>query len=226
VELPARAIRTGGRHGIGFAIIDTLRRFACISLVGLLLGGCASTTLQSAWFDSSYQGGPLKRILVVGVTGSFSDRRIFDDIFAQALTSAGVQGIPGYQYIDHAPSASAEEFNDGVARSGADGLLLVRLLAVDTRTTVATTMVPVLPGPMGGPFGNLGPWGPTWYAVPDVRQYQVANVEATLFDAKTRRPIWSASTQTFNPVSVATETPAYAKLIIAQLGARGLLRAP
>ncbi len=206
-------------------MMESLRRFALLSLVGLLLSACASTTLQSAWFDSSYQGGPLKRILVVGVTGSFSDRRIFDDIFAQALNSAGVQGIPGYQYIDNAPSASAEVFNDGVTRSGADGLLLVRLLAVDTQTTVATTMVPVLPGPMGGPFGNLGPWGPTWYAVPDVRQYQVANVEATLFDAKTRRPIWSANTQTFNPASVATETPGYAKLIIAQLRARNLLLA-
>jgi hypothetical protein len=53
-----------------FAMMDSLRRFALLSVVGLLLSGCASTTLQSAWFDSSYQGGPLKRILVVGVTGS------------------------------------------------------------------------------------------------------------------------------------------------------------
>jgi hypothetical protein len=215
---------TSAQQTLEFAMVDTMRRCVLLSLVALVLAGCASTTLQSAWFDSSYKGGALKRILVVGVTGSFSDRRIFDDIFAQALNSAGVQGIPGYQFIDNAPSASADVFNDGVAKSGADGLLLVRLLAVDTRTTVATTMVPVIPGPMGGPYGNLGPWGPTWYAVPDVQQYQVANVEATLFDASSRRPIWSANTQTFNPTSVATETPGYAKLIIAQLSARGLLQ--
>ena len=206
-----------------------MRRIISISLLGLLLAGCASTTLQSAWYDSTFGGGPFKRILVVGVTGTFTDRRLFDDIFAQALNSAGVQGIRGFQYIDNAPSASADVFNDGVTRSGADGLLVVRLLGVDNRTNVSTTMVPAMwAAPMSGPFGNpmgspFGPWSPSWYMVPDVQQYQVANVEATLFDVKTRRPIWSATTQTFNPTSVAAEAPGYAKLIIAQLTARGLL---
>jgi hypothetical protein len=44
---------------------------------------------------------------------------------------------------------------------------------------------------MGGPFGNpmgspFGPWSPSWYMVPDVQQYQVANVEATLSVGDTR----------------------------------------
>ncbi len=209
-----------------------MRSFAIVSLVGMLLSGCASTStsLQSAWFDSTFNGPPFKRILVVGVTGTFTDRRVFDDIFAQALNSAGVQGIPGFQYIDDAPTASAELFNDGVTKSGADGLLVVRLLGVDNRTSVSTTMVPAMwAAPMGGPFGNamgtpFGPWAPSWYMVPDVRQYQVANVEATLFEVKTRRPIWSATTQTFNPTTVAAETPGYARLVIAQLSARGLVQ--
>lgn len=198
--------------------------FAC--LLGLLLAGCASTSLQSAWFDSTFNGPAFKRILVVGIAGNLTDRRVFDEAFAQALDGAGVQGIPGFRYVDDAASASADIFNDGVAKSGADGVLVVRLLGVDNRTSVSTTMVPAMwAGPFGGPFGNpMGPWGPTWYAVPDVRQYQVANVEATLFDVKTRRPIWSAITQTFNPTSVAAETPGYARLVIAQLSARGLLQ--
>jgi hypothetical protein len=209
-----------------------MRSFAIVSLLGMLLSGCASTStsLQSAWFDSTFSGPPFKRILVVGVTGTFTDRRVFDDIFAQALNSAGVQGIPGFQFIDDAPTASAELFNDGVTKSGADGLLVVRLLGVDNRTSVSTTMVPAMwAAPTGGPFGNamgtpFGPWAPSWYMVPDVRQYQVANVEATLFEVKTRRPIWSATTQTFNPTTVAAETPGYARLVIAQLSARGLLQ--
>ena len=206
-----------------------MRRFAFVIFAGLFVAGCASTSLQSAWYDSTFTGGPFKRILVVGVTGTFTDRRVFDDTFAQSLNSAGVQGVPGYQFIENAPSASADVFNDGVTRSGADGLLVVRLLGVDNRTNVSTTMVPAMwAAPMGGPFGNpmgspFGPWSPSWYMVPDVQQYQVANVEATLFDVKTRRPVWSATTQTFNPTSVAAESPGYAKLIIGQLSARGLL---
>ncbi|MEO8738846.1 MAG: hypothetical protein ABI537_03980 [Casimicrobiaceae bacterium] len=210
-----------------------MNKFLCrfgIILVTMLLAGCASTTLQSAWFDSSFKGPAFKRILVVGVTGNFTDRRVFDDIFSKMLSDAGVQGIPGYQYIDSAQSPDDAAFNAGVTRSGADAVLLVRLLGVDTRTQVTTTMVPAMggspfAGPFGGPFGGpaIAPWGSVWYAVPNIQQYQVANVEATLFEALSHRPVWSATTQTFSPTSVAQETSGFARLVIGQLQARGLL---
>jgi len=56
-----------------------------------------------------------------------------------------------------------------------------------------------------------------------VTQYDVANVETNLFDAKSKRVVWAGTTQTFNPRTVAQETPGFAKLIIAQLAARGLI---
>ncbi|HEY5309459.1 MAG TPA: hypothetical protein VIK97_13180 [Casimicrobiaceae bacterium] len=196
----------------------------------LLLAGCASTTLQSAWFDSEFKGPPFKRVLVVGVTGNFTDRRVFDETFAQLLTDAGTQGIPGFQYVDNVRGTDNAAFDAGVAKSGADAVLLVRLLGVDMRTQVTTTMVPAMggspfAGPFGGPFGGptVSPWGPVWYAVPEVRQFQLANVEATLFEAVSHRPVWSATTQTFNPTSVAQETPGFARLVIGQLQARGLI---
>ena len=94
-------------------------RFAVIVaalIASLLLASCASTTLRTAWFDSGFTGGPFKRILVVGVTPTLTDRRVFDDMFAQALTAAGVQGIPGYQFVPDAPRVSEATFDEGVAR--------------------------------------------------------------------------------------------------------------
>jgi hypothetical protein len=202
------------------------RVFTFATLLGLLLAGCASTTLRSAWYDSSFTGPPMKRILVVGVTGNLTDRRVFDDLFAKALNDAGVLGLPGYQFVDVA-NASTEVFDAGVAKSGADGLLLVRLLNVDTRTQVTTTMVPARSAPGFTARSAWGPtWGPVWYAVPDVRQFQVANVEATLFETQMHQPIWSATTETMNPTAIAAETPGFARLIIAQLAARGLIPPP
>lgn len=105
-----------------------------------------------------------------------TDRRVFDDLFAKALNDVGVQGLPGYQFIEKA-TASEDAFDAGVAKSGADGLLLVRLLGVDTRTQVTTTMVPASSVSTFGPRGPWSPaWGPSWYAVPDIRQFQVADV--------------------------------------------------
>ena len=105
--------------------------------------------------------------------------------------------------------------------SGAQGLLFVRLLGVDTRTQVSTTMVPT--GMHWGP----GPWGaPTRTMVPvqQVRQYDLATVETKLFDVQTKALVWAATTSTLNPTSVARETPAFAELIIGQLAARGIIQ--
>jgi hypothetical protein len=59
--------------------------------------------------------------------------------------------------------------------------------------------------------------------VPQVRQYELAAVETKLYDVKTRQLVWAATTSTFNPVSLARETPAFAELIIGQLAARGVI---
>ena len=188
----------------------------------LLVAACASTSLQSAWYDTSYNGGAFKRILVVGVGSNVANRRVFEDIFAQKLSAGGTQGVPGYRFLADDARANEPGWNAGVAQSGADGLLLVRLLGVDTRTHVYTTMVP---GPMYGPY--YGPWwGPSMVAVPQVTQYDIAHVETSLFDVKTKRVVWAGTTQTFNPSTVAEETPGFADLIIGQLAARGLTASP
>lgn len=189
-------------------------------VVAALLAGCASTTLQSAWYDTSYKGGAFKKIVVVGAGTNLTNRRVFEDIFSQQLIAAGTQAVPGYQVLPDEARANEPAWNAAVAQSGADGLLLVRILGVDTKTTVTTTMVP---GPsFYGPYYG-GWWGPPMVAVPEVTQYDVANVETNLFDVKSRRVVWAGTTQTFNPSSVAKETPGFAQIIIQQLAARGLI---
>jgi len=199
------------------------------ALLLLALTGCQSTTIQSAWFDPAYTGGAMQKIDVVGVGGNVSNRRVFEDIFAQKLRAAGVDGVPGYTVMGDDARFAEGPFSNAIEKSGAQGLIVVRLLGVDTKTQVSTTMVPGGPGwgpgmgPGYGPYGGF--YGPAWYPVTQVSQYDVASVEASLYDVKTRRLVWSATTQTFNPQSVATETPGFADLIIKQLAARGLIAA-
>lgn len=195
----------------------------------LLLSACQTTSIQSAWFDPSFTGGPMKKIDVVGIGTNLTDRRVFEDIFAQKLRDAGVDGVAGYTVIPDEARAAQQPFTDAVVRTGAQGLLVVRLLGVDTRTQVSTTMVstgPMWGGPgmWGGGWGG-GPWGPSMVPVQQISQYDLATVEATLFEVKTGRAIWSATTQTINPNSVQQETPNFAALIISQLAGHGIIAA-
>jgi hypothetical protein len=195
--------------------------------VTLLLGACQTTTIQSAWLDPNFKGSPMQKIDVVAVGTNLANRRAFEDIFAQRLRDAGVDGVAGWTVIPDDARAAEAPFTAAVTQTGAQGLLVVRLLGVDTRTQVTTTMVPtssVMWGGSrwGGGWGG-GSFGPSMVPVSEIQQYDLAMVETTLYDVATGRVVWAATTQTFNPSSVQREAPGFADVIIGQLSARGLI---
>jgi len=203
--------------------------FAVFALAALV-AGCQSTSIRSAWFDTNFSGPPMRKVVVVGSINSVSDGRVFEDLFAQRLRASGVEGIAGYTVIADEARVTDASFASAVANTGAQGLLLVRLLGVDTRTQVSTTMVSGGMGWGSGPWGGSSWGGSTWGAprgvmvpVQQVSQYELATVEAKLFDVQTRQLVWAATTTTFNPTSVARETPGFADLIIGQLAGRGVI---
>ena len=203
-----------------------LRSLLPMLALATLVAGCQTTSIQSAWFDTNFRGGPMRKIVVVGSVDSVADGRVFEDIFAEKLRAAGVEGVAGYTVIGDEARAAEALFAGAVAGTGAQGLLLVRLLRVDTRTQVSTTMVPGGMGwGWGGGFGGGwgGPFGPPMVPVQQVQQYDLATVESKLFDVQTRQLVWAATTTTFNPSSVARETPGFAGVIIAQLAQRGII---
>ena len=191
-----------------------------------LVAGCQTTSIQSAWYDTNFRGGPMRKIVVVGSVNSVADGRVFEDIFAEKLRAAGVEGVAGYTVIADETRGTEAQFATAVASTGAQGLLLVRLLRVDTRTQVSTTMVPGGMGwGWGGGWGGWGsPFGPSMVPVQQVSQYDLATVESKLYDVQTKQLVWAATTTTFNPTSVARETPGFAGVIIGQLAQRGIIQ--
>jgi hypothetical protein len=208
------------------------RSLFAVFVLAALVAGCQSTSIRSAWFDTSFTGPPMRKVVVVGSINSVADGRVFEDLFAQRLRAAGVEGIAGYTVIADEARVADAQFASAVANTGAQGLLLVRLLGVDTRTQVSTTMVSGGMGWGSGPWGGSSWGGSTWGAprgvmvpVQQVSQYELATVEAKLFDVQTRNLVWAATTTTFNPTSVARETPGFADLIIGQLASRAIIQA-
>jgi hypothetical protein len=135
-----------------------------------------------------------------------------------------VQAVPAYQFIPEDAQVPEPVLEEAVRKSGADGMLMTRLLGVQTQVNASTVMVP---GPVMGPgfgpgWGGPGWWGAynSWWAVPQVTTTQIATAETTLFDASNRRIVWTATSQTFNPQSVQQEAPGLADQVIAALRSR------
>ena len=195
---------------------DWMYRWLALAAGALILASCASTTMQSVWRDPAYTGGPFKRVFVVALSAKDGTaRRVLEDVMVAKLRAGGVDAIPGWQYLSDAPMDEGA-FGAAVAKSGADAMLMVRLLSVETQTTVWP--------PMGPRIGWYGMYS-GWYAYPDVTQSQTAIVETTLFDAKSRRVIWSGTSETLNPTSVQKDAPAFADVILGALRKDGLLPA-
>lgn len=192
----------------------------------VLVGACASTTLQSEWRDPAYTAGPFKKIFVIGLSArDVTARRVFEDVMVSKLTSAGVQAVPEWQYLKGEGQAPEGVVASAVDSTGADAVLMARLVAIDKQIDVSPVVVP---GPAYGPYGWYGPyagWYSGWYALPQVRQYDVVYVETTLFDQKTKRLVWSATSKTVDPASVQQEAPGFADTIIAAMQKAGLLPA-
>src|SRR5918993_332790 len=194
------------RHRVALADTRTrtnmLARPLLIAAAALVLAACASTTLRDSWSDPAYPAKPFRKLLVLGVSGSISERRVFEDIMARQVSTTGTEAVPAYRYLPDDGKAQETALDEAVRAAGADGLLMSRVRAIDRRTSVTTTMAPG-PGFGYGPgFGWYGLYS-SWYPVTEVRQYDIATVETSLFAADGKRVLWSGMTETYEPPSVA-----------------------
>jgi hypothetical protein len=171
--------------------------------------------LRDSWSDPNYGGGPFRKIMVVGVSATPANRRTFEDIFSARLKAIGVDAVRSYDVLPGSGMIPQPEFDIAVRQSGADGLLMVHVKAIDTKTQITSVPAPVATGYYGAYMG--------WTSVPQVTQYDLATVETNVFDVKSDRLVWTGITETFNPSSVAAETPGFADVIIKALTDRGLL---
>jgi hypothetical protein len=199
-------------------------------LATLVLAGCQTTALQSAWYDPTFTGGPMARITVVAAGLNPANRRLAEDIFSQRLRALRVHAAPGWAVVSDEARNAAEPFTEALRASGAEGVLVIRVLGVDTRTQVNTMMVttttPVWGGPMWGPgWGSTSVWATTTVPVTQVSQYALVMVETSLYEVATGRLVWSGITQTLNPSDFQRDVGGFADVIIGQLAARGLLGA-
>jgi hypothetical protein len=189
----------------------------------VLAAGCASTTLQSEWRDPAYTGGPFRKIFVIGLSArDITARRIFEDVMVSKLTAAGVQAVPAWQYIQGEGQAPEGAMSAAIDSAGADAVLMARVSAVDKQIQVSPVVVP---GPAYGWYGPYAGWYSGWYTLPQVYQYDIVYVETTLFDTKTKRLVWSATSKTVDPASIEQEAPAFADMIIGAMQKAGVLPA-
>jgi len=196
-----------------------IRRVLMVS-AALALAACASsTTLRDSWYDTAYRGGAFRKVVVLGVASDGAERRTFEDIAVSRLQAAGVDAVPSYRFLPEDGRVPEGRLDEAVRASGADGVWMSRVRSINRRIDVYQTMVP-----------GSAMWGPGWYGMytgwypmTEVRQYDIALIETSVFDARTRSLVWAGVSETYEPRSVEKDAPGFADVIIKALRERGLL---
>jgi len=190
-----------------------------MALTSFSVLGCASTRLVNTWQDTKYSGPPLTQVMVIDVSTQAGIRRTFEDQFVRLLEAKGVRAIASYTLIPEDGEVPRERLAEAVKESGVKGVLVTRLVNVQTQVYVA---------PNDGPpyYGFYGYYSWAWgglYDAPAIYGYNVVVAETNLFDATKDTLIWSGTTETFPSANVQKGILAFATVITNALAANHLI---
>lgn len=174
-----------------------------LTLVAGCAGKTARTSLDTTWTDPAARGAKFRKVLVISVASDEFAQQYFQQDLAAALRKRGVNAVASGRYFTHRSAAEEARFKRAVEESGADAVLLGRVVGsekVDVRS--GGTLI----GPDGRPvpaatalYGAYGhAFGPVQYVPPSEGFRKTVMVETMLFEMKDRRAIWTARTHTQN----------------------------
>jgi predicted transcriptional regulator len=190
--------------------------------IALLLSACASTQLTSVWKDPSYQTRPA-RILVIGVARSPLNRRLFEDEFVRQLKSRGTDAIASYTVLSDEQQGNQADIAKKVAELGADTVLITRLVSKKV-VQVYVPGTPYYPPPFYDTWPNYYAYGYRYMYTPGyITNDEYAVIETNLYDAKTDKLIWAASSETGINDSDKNLIKSYIKVMVNNMIGLGLL---
>jgi len=195
-------------------------------LLALLLAACAATRVDGTWTRPEMAGQRIEGpVLVVGVARDETLRRIFEDHMAAGLAARGIKATRSYEVVPGAlDSDGPERLLDAARAASARYLLSTAVIGQDIE--VAVFQDPwVHPGFVGfrGWYGAY--WGMSWPMYAQVRTFRVFIAQTALVRVDTDRLEWVARTRTTDPTNIASETQAFADVILGAMAKDGLIAA-
>jgi len=201
-------------------------RAVALVLAAFAIAGCAGsarTSLETSWVNPKFQGAKFKKVLILSVAADEFAQQYFQDDMAAALTKRGMTAVASERFFTHLSPAEETRFKQAVAQSGADAVLLARVVGVDEKTTTRPAMLTTASGvPVAYAWGIdaafTQAFAPTRYVAPTDYSTTTVLVETLLYEMQGRTPVWSAQTRTTN-ADKGDLQPAVAQFVSVLVGA-------
>jgi len=150
------------------------------------MNACATTELTSVWKNEAYQGGPLRKILIIGVDRNQDMKKLLENEFVLQLKATGIDAVPSHTVLPEDTILEKETITAKISELRIDSVLITTL--VDVQETEAYESPTFF-----APTGFYGYYMQCCYNV--MSGYNV-EIETRIFDAHYDTLIWSALSAT------------------------------
>jgi hypothetical protein len=188
-------------------------------------GGCASNSaLVNMWRDPTYDEGPMRSMLVVGLRRNQATRRLLEDAFGHELEKRGVDATPSYEHFPNAPP-DTNQIAEVMNQHGYDGVLIVMRLRTQTSESYVPGYVTT------DPVWRVSPWTGRYrtYWV-DVMHPGYVETDVTvrheleLWDMRRAgRLVWTAIGEVVNPASASELNHDISHNVVPELERQGFI---
>jgi hypothetical protein len=197
----------------------------------LVAASCSLTNLNAVWKDPEYQGGKLKNVLVISETKNQVVRRIFEDEFTARFKSRGINAISSYTIFPSDKTLDKDTIESKSRELGIKAMLVVKV--VNTQTKQELTPAPSTyhypdiyfyewPNPYS-PFYSGSLPGRFYNDRLYYSEYEVVNIESTIYEIQTGQMIWSALSNTVLGGSTEVEINSLVNAIMKNLAENQLI---
>ena len=193
-------------------------RAVLLAITALILSACATTRPAMEWRDEGFSG-PLDNILIIAAIERSTRRRVYEDVFVDALAALKVGATPSYELMTTSMTISRETVEAAIRGKDIDAVLVTRLLGVKEEEVYHPPTH----------FDHHGSYHSYYmYALESdnrayYRQFKILTLETNIYDAATKQLVWSMQSESIEPSTPRNLIEEQIALTIRTLQARGLI---
>ena len=186
----------------------------------LFLLSCATTTVTDVWKDNAYLRKS-QNIVVIMAAKSSDMRDLFENRFVAELDNRGNNATQSYKIIPMEQLRDKELVKSKIKSTGADTVLISRLVDTKTIESYMRGSVYVVPNFYQG-WGSYYDILFTGYGYTD--NIQVSYIETNVYDVKTEKLIWSAHSKTERSEGEQQLINTFIQIMIKKLASSGIIQ--
>ena len=204
-------------------VVKFLGASAIIS--SFVLASCTLTKLTGVYKDSTYTGGSLSRVLVVGVAENLRKRKMFEQFFAEKFQSNGVKAFASSDVISGDKKLDKDTIKGEADKLGVDAVLVTHLAGVEEKVNYVPPTTTYVPAPryyhLGRYYSRVDGYvhEPGYYV-----KHKYVRLENNLYETKTEKLIWSASSEIINPISTNEIIESLCEVVMKSLRSHKLIK--